>query len=67
MAKTSRSTTAKTRGGYACAECGWQTVKWVGRCGECQQWGTVAEVASGGATLGRTVHATAPAAGREAR
>jgi DNA repair protein RadA/Sms len=29
---------------YRCAECGWTTVKWVGRCGECQAWGSVAEV-----------------------
>jgi DNA repair protein RadA/Sms len=28
---------------YQCSECGWQTMKWAGRCGECQQWGTVAE------------------------
>lgn len=26
---------------YGCTECGWQTAKWAGRCGECQQWGTV--------------------------
>ena len=31
---------------YRCGECGWQTVKWVGRCGECQAWGTV-EVVGG--------------------
>ena len=30
--------------GYRCAECGWTTAKWVGRCGECQAWGSVAEV-----------------------
>lgn len=30
---------------YACTECGWTTAKWVGRCGECQQWGTVVEQA----------------------
>ncbi len=35
-----------TRAAYRCAECGWQTVKWVGRCGECQAWGTV-EVVGG--------------------
>lgn len=29
--------------GYSCTECGWQAVKWVGRCGECQQWGTLVE------------------------
>jgi DNA repair protein RadA/Sms len=28
---------------YHCGECGWETVKWVGRCGECQAWGTVVE------------------------
>ena len=29
---------------YRCTECGWSTIKWVGRCGECQAWGTVEEV-----------------------
>lgn len=29
---------------YRCTECGWATVKWVGRCGECGEWGTVNEV-----------------------
>ncbi len=28
---------------YACSECGWTSVKWVGRCAECQAWGTVVE------------------------
>ncbi len=36
--KTSRSPA------YRCSECGWTTVKWVGRCGECQAWGSVGEV-----------------------
>jgi DNA repair protein RadA/Sms len=36
---------AKSSAGYRCAECGWQTAKWVGRCGECQAWGTVEEAA----------------------
>jgi DNA repair protein RadA/Sms len=36
---------ARTSAGYRCAECGWQTTKWVGRCGECQAWGTVEEAA----------------------
>ncbi|MFZ1409971.1 MAG: DNA repair protein RadA [Micropruina sp.] len=26
---------------YRCTECGWTTVRWVGRCGECQTWGSV--------------------------
>ncbi|MCZ4498617.1 MAG: radA [Marmoricola sp.] len=28
---------------YHCNECGWETSKWVGRCGECQAWGSVVE------------------------
>ncbi|MGD8149216.1 DNA repair protein RadA [Ornithinimicrobium sp. Y1694] len=47
-----------TRSGYRCAECGWTTVKWVGRCGECQAWGTVTEI--GGQTAVRTT-AVSPA------
>ena len=39
----------KTRGSkpaqapYQCSECGWEAVKWVGRCGECRAWGTLVE------------------------
>ncbi|MDQ4215461.1 DNA repair protein RadA [Microbacterium sp. ASV81] len=51
---------------YVCTECGWTTAKWVGRCGECQQWGTVAEQAAPTGIV-RQVTATAPAAGRAAR
>jgi DNA repair protein RadA/Sms len=47
MAKTARA-------GYRCGECGWETAKWVGRCGECQAWGSVAEAA---APSGRTTAA----------
>ena len=36
---------AKSTAGFRCTECGWQTPKWVGRCGECQAWGTVEEMA----------------------
>jgi DNA repair protein RadA/Sms len=38
---------AKARAiGFRCTECGWISPKWVGRCGECQAWGTVAEQSS---------------------
>jgi DNA repair protein RadA/Sms len=33
------------RPAYHCSECGWTSAKWVGRCGECQAWGSVAEAA----------------------
>ncbi len=35
------ASTKTARPAYVCAECGWSTSKWVGRCGECQAWGTV--------------------------
>ncbi|MGA9749783.1 MAG: DNA repair protein RadA [Nocardioides sp.] len=52
---SSRSTSrAKTRPSHRCAECGWETPKWVGRCGECQAWGSVVEAGSQGGPAGRT-------------
>lgn len=58
---------AKSSNGFSCTECGWQTPKWVGRCGECQQWGTVTENTRQGAAVARTTQASKPAEGREAR
>ena len=61
---TARTSSRKSRATYRCAECGWETAKWVGRCGECQAWGSVAEAASQTGALGsRTASApvTAPA------
>ncbi|HSK59216.1 MAG TPA: ATPase domain-containing protein, partial [Actinomycetospora sp.] len=49
------------RPGYVCAECGWTTAKWAGRCGECQAWGTVVEDA--GPSAGPRTVATAPTRG----
>lgn len=37
---------AKAATVYRCGECGWSTPKWVGRCGECQAWGTVEQAGS---------------------
>src|SRR5256885_16615919 len=51
MAKTGKS----VRASFRCGECGWQTSKWVGRCGECQAWGTVD--VTGGAAPARVVPA----------
>jgi DNA repair protein RadA/Sms len=48
--------------GYRCAECGWRTAKWVGRCGECQAWGTVDEEgARAGVNVVQAGATTAPA------
>lgn len=56
MARTAPKTPS-----YRCSDCGWTSVKWAGRCGECQAWGTVDEI---GAT--RTRGTTAAKAGRPA-
>ena len=50
-----RTTTRRTPG-FRCGECGWTTAKWVGRCGECQAWGTVAE--TGAPAAARTTAAS---------
>ncbi len=42
MAKTA----TRERAPYRCGECGWSTAKWVGRCGECQAWGTIADISA---------------------
>jgi DNA repair protein RadA/Sms len=34
-----------TRPAYRCAECGHEAAKWVGRCPECQAWGTLDQTA----------------------
>jgi DNA repair protein RadA/Sms len=41
---------------YRCSECGADALRWVGRCPECQAWGSVTEV---GAASRRAVAATA--------
>jgi DNA repair protein RadA/Sms len=46
---------AKTSPTFRCTECGWSTNKWVGRCTECQAWGTVDEI---GVKAVRTTAAT---------
>jgi DNA repair protein RadA/Sms len=49
---------------FRCTECGWTTLRWVGRCGECQQWGTVVEAGEQTGIV-KQVSATAPS--RKAR
>ncbi len=45
-AKAKRATTS-----YLCTECGTVSIRWVGRCPECQAWGTMTEEGSRAATL----------------
>ena len=50
------ATAVKERPSHRCAECGLTVAKWVGRCPECQAWGSISETsllpASGRATAG---------------
>ncbi len=55
--RTATRTARAARAAYRCGECGWTAPKWVGRCGECQAWGTVTE--AGGARLRVTAPAVA--------
>ncbi|MGH3472304.1 MAG: DNA repair protein RadA [Nocardioidaceae bacterium] len=60
MAKTA---SPKPAASFRCAECGWSTMKWVGRCGECQTWGAIEELgaaASSRVTAGPVTSAALP-------
>jgi len=57
---------AKTEAPYRCDECGWTTLKWVGRCGECQTWGTVVEIGAP-TSASRQAVAITPSAERVAK
>ncbi|RKR75688.1 DNA repair protein RadA [Frondihabitans australicus] len=37
---------ARVTSTFRCTECGWTSIKWVGRCGECQTWGSVVDAAA---------------------
>ncbi|MGD9956041.1 MAG: DNA repair protein RadA [Candidatus Nanopelagicales bacterium] len=59
---------AKVRApGFRCTECGWTSPKWVGRCGECQAWGTVAEVSAPTSSSGLKARTDGVAPTRAAR
>ncbi|WP_284248908.1 DNA repair protein RadA [Litorihabitans aurantiacus] len=50
--------TRSPRAAWECSECGWRAAKWVGRCAECQAWGTVVE--AGGPAATRSATAATP-------
>src|SRR3954468_13557950 len=59
-AMATRTTTRRTPG-FRCGECGWTTAKWVGRCGECQAWGSVAETGAPAAARPTAASVVTPA------
>lgn len=61
-AKSGSRKAGAQRSAYRCAECGWTTAKWVGRCGECQAWGTVTETGGAPARTTAASQVAVPAA-----
>ena len=51
---------ARAKNEYTCGECGWSSTKWVGQCGECQQWNSMVEGAAASRGLG-TIKSIKPA------
>ena len=58
---------AKSSTQYLCTECGWSGPKWVGRCPECGQWGTVEEFREAAPASGAGARSRTAAPGRTAR
>jgi len=50
---------AKNPATFQCSECGWTANRWVGRCGECQAWGSVAEASAPKLRVGASAPVTA--------
>ena len=61
------STRGAAKGGYRCNECGATAARWVGRCRECQAWGSVVEAAAPRANVGLKSTLTAGTASNPAR
>ncbi|MFZ7087233.1 DNA repair protein RadA [Curtobacterium sp. RRHDQ10] len=57
---------ARPQSTFRCTECGWTSLKWVGRCGECQSWGTVEDTSAALASV-RGTAAVAVTGARAAR
>ncbi len=55
------SKTARERPSHRCSECGLSVGKWVGRCPECQAWGSISEVSLLAPTRVTAGPVTAPA------
>jgi DNA repair protein RadA/Sms len=52
VTKPARSARPAAKPAYRCTECGTDALRWVGRCPECQAWGSVSEV---GASARRSI------------
>lgn len=52
---------AKNRSSFVCADCGWETSKWLGRCAQCEAWGTMTESRPAPTTTAKSLAPTSPA------
>ncbi len=57
---------------FSCHKCGYQSIKWLGRCPDCQEWESFAEetaqpVSSGGGTVAKPIPLHAAPEGEEER
>ena len=59
--RTAAARPREARPTYVCDACGHQPPKWLGRCPECGEWGSVIEAAAGPAVGGRVVATRLPA------
>jgi DNA repair protein RadA/Sms len=50
---------ARTSVRFHCIACGYESPKWLGRCGDCGEWGTLAEVPAAGTSTVAAVGAVA--------
>jgi DNA repair protein RadA/Sms len=64
MANIAARSSHAARPAFRCSECGWTAVKWVGRCGECQAWGSVEAAGAGGPRLRQVTAGPVTAAAR---
>ena len=52
---------AKNSPRFVCSECGWTTVKWVGRCGGCGSWASLEEEKAAPASVPAALAPSSPA------
>lgn len=60
MTKRAAKSGRPARAAYECDVCGHQPPKWVGRCPECGEWGSVIETAAAAPTVGGKVVSARP-------
>jgi DNA repair protein RadA/Sms len=60
-----RASARSGKASFRCSECGWSSPRWVGRCAQCQAWGTVGEQqpAAGAAVRARPITEVDPQPG----